>query len=143
MLTSRAILEGFRSRNYTSLSLYKFQGLRVTDDRRAQPFIFPTLNYNFTGQPNIYGIRPEIDLEISSITRELGVDSRKLSLKSGLQMPFYSDLGEIYTFHSSLQTDLFFSNNMDGGLDVKSSTDNREFRIIPQLGVNWRYPFCT
>ena len=56
-------------------------------------------------------------------------------------MPFYSDLGEIYTFHSSLQTDLFFSNNMNGGLDVKSSTDNREFRIIPQFGVNWRYPF--
>ena len=141
VLTSRAVLEGFRSRNYTSLSLFKFQGLRVTDDRRAQPFVFPTLNYNFTGQPNTYGIRPEIDLEISSITRELGVDSRKLSLKSGLQMPFYSDLGEIYTFHSSLQTDLFFSNNMDGGLDVKSGTDNREFRIIPQLGVNWRYPF--
>ena len=141
VLTSRAILEGFRSRNYTSLSLYKFQGLRVTDDRRAQPFIFPTLNYNFTGQPNIYGIRPEIDLEISSITREIGIDSRKLSLKSGLQMPFYSGLGEIYTFHSSLQTDLFFSNNMNGGLDIKSSTDNREFRIIPQLGVNWRYPF--
>ena len=56
-------------------------------------------------------------------------------------MPFYSDLGEIYTFHSSLQTDLFFSNNMNGDLDVKSSADNTEFRIIPQFGVNWWYPF--
>jgi len=141
VLTSRALLEGFRSRNYTSLSLYKFQGLRVTDDRREQPFVFPTLNYNFTGQPNTYGIRPEIDLAISSITREIGTDSRKLSLKSGLQMPFYSDFGEIYTFHSSLQTDLFFSNNMNGDLDVESNIDNTEFRIIPQFGVNWRYPF--
>ena len=94
VLTSRALLEGFRSRNYTSLSLYKFQGLRVTDDRREQPFVFPTLNYNFTGQPNIYGIRPEIDLAISSITREIGTDSRKLSLKSGLQMPFIAISGK-------------------------------------------------
>ena len=141
VLTSRALLEGFRSRNYSSLSVYKFQGLRVTDDRRAQPFVFPTLNYNFTGQPNSSGIRPEIDLAISSITREIGVDSRKLSLKSGLQMPFYGDLGEIYTFHSSLQTDLFFSNNINEGLEGRSNTDHAEFRIIPQLGVNWRYPF--
>ena len=141
VLTSRALLEGFRSRNYSSLSVYKFQGLRVTDDRRAQPFVFPMLNYNFTGQPNSSGIRPEIDLAISSITREIGVDSRKLSLKSGLQMPFYSGLGEIYTFHSSLQTDLFFSNNINEGLEGRSNTDHAEFRIIPQLGVNWRYPF--
>lgn len=141
VLTSRALLEGFRSRNYSSLSVYKFQGLRVTDDRRAQPFVFPMLNYNFTGQPNSTGIRPEIDLAISSITREIGVDSRKLSLKSGLQMPFYSGLGEIYTFHSSLQTDLFFSNNINEGLEGRSNTDHAEFRIIPQLGVNWRYPF--
>ena len=141
VLTSRALLEGFRSRNYSSLSVYKFQGLRVTDDRRAQPFVFPMLNYNFTGQPTSSGIRPEIDLAISSITREIGVDSRKLSLKSGLQMPFYSGLGEIYTFHSSLQTDLFFSNNINEGLEGRSNTDHAEFRIIPQLGVNWRYPF--
>ena len=56
-------------------------------------------------------------------------------------MPFYSDFGEIYTFHSSSQTDLFFSSNMNGDLDVKSNIDNTEFRIIPQFGVNWRYPF--
>ena len=141
VLTSRALLEGFRSRNYSSLSVYKFQGLRATDNRRAQPFVFPTLNYHFTGQPHMYGIRPEIDLVISSITREIGVDSRKFSLKSGFQMPFYSDSGEIYTFHSSLQTDLFFSNNINEGLEVRSNTDHAEFRIIPQLGVNWRYPF--
>ena len=30
---------------------------------------------------------------------------------------------------------------MNGDLDVESNIDNMEFRIIPQFGVNWRYPF--
>ena len=140
ILTSRALLEGFRSRNYTSLSTYKFQGLRSTDDRRKQPFVFPTLNYNFIGQANTYGIRPEIDLAITSITRELGADSRKVSFTSGIQMPSNSKLGEVYTLYTSLQTDLSFSSNLDKQIGNSSSVDYTEFRFVPQIGLNWRYP---
>ena len=56
-------------------------------------------------------------------------------------MPFYSKLGEVYTLYTSLQTDLSFSSNLDKKIGNSSSVDYTEFRFVPQIGLNWRYPF--
>tara|TARA_B100001123_G_scaffold449291_1_gene613981 strand:+ start:895 stop:3012 length:2118 start_codon:yes stop_codon:yes gene_type:complete len=141
ILTSQAILEGFRSRNYLSLTAYKFQGLRSTDDRRRQPIVLPAINYNFVGEPNTLGDRFRLNLSMRSLAREIGTDNRKFSMLSSWQLPYYSPIGEVYNLTALIQSDVFFSNNIPDDTKTEITNDHTKLRAIPQIALNWRYPF--
>ena len=87
MLTSNVLLEGFRSRNYFAMNGYKFQGLRATDDKRRQPIVLPALQYNLIDEPDYYGGRFQMASSLTSISREIGADSKKLSVSTGWKLP--------------------------------------------------------
>ena len=141
VLTSRLFVEGFRSRNHASLNMYKFQGLRAGDNRARQPTVLPEAKYSFIGEPDPHGGRFQFDASALSLTREIGADSRKLSVTGGWSLPYYAPAGDVYTLTASVQSDFYSANNPTGAATGPASGDEATTgRIFPQIGLNWRYP---
>jgi LPS-assembly protein len=107
MLTSRLLIEGFRSRNYFSVEGYKFQGLRSFDIKGQQPKVLPSIFYNFVGEPDELGGRTELETTLRSISRQLGSDSHIFSLSTGWKLPYYSPDGSLIEITALAQSDLF------------------------------------
>lgn len=141
-LTTNAFLEGFRGHNYASANAYLFQGLRQTDDPDATPLILPVIDYNYVGKPNRRGARWSLDANLLSLTRELGADSHRLSVKPGWQLTHTAAAGHVTTLSTSLQMDGYLSNDVTDAINPGGGLrDGFAGRAHPQLMVDWRYPF--
>lgn len=140
-LTAHAFAEGFRARNYAAANAYLFQGLRAEDDPGQTPLILPILDYNFVGEPGRFGARWRFDANLLILTRDEGVDSRRLSLKTGWHLPFTSPAGEVYTFFASLQSDAYLVDGVTNPSDKDGpKLDGLAGRLFPQIGMDWRFP---
>ena len=138
MLTSRLLIEGFRSRNYFSFEGYKFQGLRSFDIKGHQPKVLPAIFYSFVGEPDNIGGRTELETTLRSISRQLGSESHTFSLSTGWKLPYYSAGGSLIEITALTQSDLFIVNNNT----TETAPNNDEFgaRMFPQFGLKWVYP---
>jgi LPS-assembly protein len=140
-LTSRAFVEGFRRRSYAAANAYYFQGLRAEDDAGETPIIHPIADFNYIGEPGRHGGRWSLDSNMLLLTRTDGTDSRRLSLKTGWQLPYTSAIGEVYTLFANLQTDAYFVDDVKDPGNPDNTLSGFTGRIFPQIGLDWRYPF--
>jgi LPS-assembly protein len=137
-LTNHLFAEGFGSRSYAVGEAYYFQGLRAEDEQDEIPIVAPKFNYNFVSDPNSFGGMSTIDANLQALTREEGATSQRVSLTPGWQISHTDSLGSITSFRTSLQTDLYNTE------DVATSTgpDSGVYgRVFPQAIVTWRYPW--
>ena len=140
-LTSTAFVEGFQRRNYARATAYSYQGLRATDDPGKTPLILPLAEYNYRGEPDRYGGRFNLDSSLLSLTRDEGTDSRRISAKTSWNLPYVAPAGDIYNVNVSLQTDLYYVDDVVHPNDPTYLQDGFAGRVFPQLKFNWRYPF--
>ena len=140
-LTSRAFLEGFRGRSYAAANAYYFQGLRSDYDSGQTPIIHPILDFNHVGQAGHQGGRWSFDANLLALTRSEGTDSRRISLKTGWQVPYISGLGEAYTLFASLQTDAYWVDAVPDTNSSGNTVSGLTGRVFPQMGLDWRFPF--
>lgn len=138
-LTSHVFAEGFSGRDYSLVEGYHFQSLRSTDDQQEIPIVAPKLDYNFVGDTNHDGGRATLDLNLQALTRDIGADSRRLSVTSGWQQPYFGRLGDIWTLLGTVQSDLYHVNEVSV---PNRSGDASGFtgRIFPQASLEWRHP---
>jgi LPS-assembly protein len=140
VLTSRAFAEGFDGRDYMVVNAYAFQGLRAFDRRPESPLLLPYALYNFVGEPGRYGGRFSIDASLMSLTRDVGPDSNRLAMTSGWTLPYTSPAGELYTFQTLLYTDGYWTRDV-GDPAGGTFNDGLTGRVMPQMLLNWRYPW--
>jgi LPS-assembly protein len=140
VLTSRAFIEGFRGRNYAVANAYYFQDLRSNVQQNTVPLAIPDIDYNFVGEPGALGGRWSLDANVLALTRGIGTDSRRLSLKTGWRLPHTSRTGELYTLHGSLQTDAYWVNQTQDPDDSTQTLSGVTGRFFPQVGLDWRFP---
>jgi LPS-assembly protein len=86
------------------------------------------------------GGRFEFDANTASIYRRNGVRTQRGSAVGGWTLPYTTRSGEIYTVSATVQTDLFHTANIDTGGGYRPTEDGVQSRVLPQLGVSWRYP---
>ncbi|HVO15903.1 MAG TPA: LPS assembly protein LptD [Alphaproteobacteria bacterium] len=141
-LTSTGFVEGFSGRQYASLRAYHFQGLRQDDDDNKTPLVAPYANYNVVSEPLGRWGRWTLDSNLMALTRVEGADSRRLSLRTGWELPRTNGLGQIFTFGTSLQTDLYDVNAVPTDpSDPGSKFSGITGRAFPQASIDWRWPF--
>jgi LPS-assembly protein len=158
-MISRAYLEGFDPRGSTDINAYVFQPLVPGLGDSTQPIVMPVANRSWLSEPDAWGGRWKLNANLLNIFREVGTQTRRLSLGSEWGKSFRDGIGGQYKFTWSLRGDAYSVN----GLSAKSnpdlpssffsqngmppitpiSTDFLAARAFPQLGLTWSYPLVN
>jgi LPS-assembly protein len=153
---SRAYLEGFEPRASTDVNAYLFQPLLPGIGDSTQPIVLPVMNRNWQSEPDALGGRWNLNANLLDIVREVGTQTRRLSLGSQWDRSFVDGLGGHYDFTASIRGDGYsiadLSNVSNPDLpsaffpvDGKPAvapipTTFTTGRAFPQLGLVWSYP---
>ncbi|MDP6426814.1 MAG: LPS assembly protein LptD [Rhodospirillales bacterium] len=139
-LNTRLFAEAFRGRDYASADSYLYQGLRVSDDPGTTPIVFPMLELNHVGEPGKYGVNTSLDASLLALTRTHGTDTRRLSIKGGIGMPYFGPLGDVIELSATLRGDLYHyaSHPIEG--EAGGYDTGFEGRVYPLLTAGWRLP---
>lgn len=77
-----------------------------------------------------------------SLTRDVGADSNRLAMTSGWTLPYTAPSGEIYTLSTMIYTDGYWAADVaDPSRPGSSFEDGFLGRAIPQMKLEWRYPW--
>ncbi len=142
-LRSHLYAEGFTSRNYATIEARSFQGLERADDQGITPIVAPNIDIALIGQPqyfgNFLGGRYEADLNIQALTSEQSIDSQRLSISGGWELPITGLIGDLTTIEASVRGDLYHIENSINR-DTMVPFDGIRGRFRPQLKIDWRLP---
>lgn len=140
-VTSRATLERFARNSYMAATALAFQGLRVEDDFGTTPLALPQLDYHYQSAPGLLGGRYSFDGNAVALTRVDGMDTRRLSMAGGWQVPLVAPSGSIYELGVSIRGDVYQVDNSATPDDpAYAGTDGFEYRVLPRLRLAWRLP---
>jgi LPS-assembly protein len=155
-MISRAYVEGFEQRASTDINAYIFQPLLPGIGDSTQPIVLPVVNRNWQSPPDALGGRWNVNANILDIVREVGTQTRRLSLGSEWDLSFRDPLGGQYNFSAGIRGDgysiadlsnksnpelpsAFFPVNGQPAL-VPTAANFTTGRTFPQLGLVWSYP---
>ena len=138
-LFSKAYIETAQDRNFASAQGLLIQGMRLNDNPRTTPAVFPMLQGYYETPAADNGIRYHLLGDAQSITREQGVNQRRVSVTPGASLPIVTDGGHIITTSLNLRQDFYNADNVPitGSTSEFSGTT---VRTLPQAAMEWRYP---
>ena len=155
-MVSRAYLEGFESRASTDVNAYMFQPLLPGLGDATQPIVLPVANRTWLSDPDGAGGRWKLNANLLNIMREVGTQTRRLSLGSEWSKSFRDGIGGQYNFSASLRGDTYSISDLSqkSNPDLPSAffpvggtppTERISYnflagRAFPQLGLTWNYP---
>ncbi len=138
-LTSRAYAEAFGERNYFVANVYGFQGMDPDDQQDNIPWAAPWLDYSIRSRPDAIGGVTDVRLDALALTREDGLDTRRLSARGGWSLPQMGPLGDLYTLSATVWADGYNVNNLELS-NSNERFDGSRGRLFPQAGLSWRLP---
>ena len=157
-MISRAYLEGFEPRATTDVNAYAFQPLLSGLRSVTQPIVLPVANRTWISEPDAFGGRWRLNANLLNIMREVGTQTRRLSLGSAWERTFRDGIGGQYLFTASLRGDAYSINNLsqESNPDLPSAYfavngappaerigyNFLAGRVFPQLGLTWSYPLA-
>jgi LPS-assembly protein len=155
-MISRAYLEGFDPRASTDVNAYVFQPMTPGLGDSTQPIVLPVANRTWQSEPDGLGGVWKLNANLLDIVREVGTQTRRLSLGSEWDNTFRDGIGGEYKFSASLRGDGYSVSNLSplSNPDLPSAffpvngapptqriplnfVDGRAF---PQVGLVWDYP---
>ncbi len=157
-MISRAYLEGFDPNGATDVNAYLFQPLLPGLGDSTQPIVLPVINRYWQSEPDPWGGVWKLNANLLDIVREVGTQTRRLSLRSEWDRTFRDGIGGQYKFTASVRGDGYSV----GDLSAKSNPDlpsaffpvngtpalqpiGNEYltgRVFPQLGLTWNFPLA-
>ena len=157
-MISRAYLEGFEPRAMTDVNAYVFQPLVPGLGDSTQPIVLPVMNRYWQSEPDPWGGTWKLNANLLNIMREVGTQTRRLSLGSEWDKTFRDGIGGEYKFSASLRGDGYSIDDLSpkSNPDLPSaffafkgqpalqpiSTSFVTGRAFPQLGLTWNYPLA-
>lgn len=136
-LTSRAYVEGLKGRNYAIAEGLAFQGLSVDDDPDRSPIVMPMFDVHAETNPMFLNSRFLVDANAMILTRDLGSESKRVSLTGGWKVPYVTQSGHVFEFVSSVRADAYSVSDVSLG---NTTYEGSQYRVIPQVELGWRYP---
>ena len=156
-MTSRGYLEGFEKTASTDINMYAFQPLLPGIGDSTQPIVLPVANRNWQSPTDALGGRWNLNANVLDIVREVGTQTRRLSLGSEWNTTFRDGIGGQYNFSAGVRGDGYSINNLSpvSNPDLPSaffsvdkqpavaptSTNLVTGRAFPQVGLVWSYPW--
>ncbi len=158
-LVSHGYGEAFGERSYANISSYAFQSLRPGVGDSGEPIVAPVADYDWSGQPDIFGGRPNFQADGLNLLRLQGTDTRRLSVGGGWNKQFDGLIGDQFLLYTHWRNDGYYTNNLplnptntgaeqatitsNGTIIPSTATDGSALagRTYPQLALTWRYPW--
>lgn len=145
-LTSRIFAENIYYRDYLSAELLSFQGLNDRDDSESTPIITPLTRIYIESRPGAAGDHWVLDNNLMILSREKGIQSRRISNQLEYRYPYITSTGHIFNASLGLRTDGYLVENVPN--PIAPTNKSREFtgatgRIIPELQLGWGYPLIN
>jgi LPS-assembly protein len=140
-LASQGFVEGFRGRNYIQARGLHFQNTLTNQDDNATPLILPLIDFNHVSEPDRYGGYSTLDVNALALSRAEGTDTRRLSVRSGWNLPYVAPAGDVYTLSTKLIGDFYNTSSLS--VDGQNDTSDFAYRLLPQVALDWRYPFVS
>ncbi len=140
VLQSRLFFDRIEDRSYLIAQSLAFQGLELNDDPDVTPLIMPLIEGEYESDAGLWGSRWRTFGNALVLKRTVGSDMNRLTGAMGWRLPLVSDYGHVFELDAQLRTD--FYNISD------NSVGNRTFdedltRVIPRLGLSWKYPLVN
>ncbi|MBT3905187.1 MAG: LPS-assembly protein LptD [Rhodospirillaceae bacterium] len=139
-LVTHLFTEGFRGRNYISANAYAFQGLEQGDKFSTTPLVAPLIDYNHVGQPDRLGGRTVLDVNLLALTRTGSNDTRRLSIRGGWEVPFFTSFGDAFKLSAKMLGDFYNVGQLPRS-DAPEDFTGFSGRLLPELTLSWRHPF--
>ncbi len=141
VLRSRVYLEGAENRNFWSLNGYYFQGLRPFDDQDKIPVALPLAETRVVSDRMRWGSYVTADSNILALTRNRGLDTRRLSNTVGWTLPYLGAIGDIYRLDVSMRGDAY---STEGNPQTFSSDGGgrSQARVLPRVTGTWSWPLA-
>ena len=137
ILTTRGYLEGFRGTNYAAFNSYIFQDLDSTSGE-STPTVIPMFDFNHVGTRDRFGGYTSLDMNVLSLARPKGTDTRRIAIRPKWQRPFSGVIGDRFTASVSLATDIYHVSELTRGDGTTFSGVSG--RATPQTELQWRLP---
>src|SRR6266851_2655782 len=157
-MISRAYLEGFQPRAMTDVNAYVFQPLLPGLGDSTQPIVLPVINRYWQSEPDGWGGVWKLNANVLNIVREVGTQTRRLSLGGEWDRTFRDGIGGQYKFTASLRgdgysvSDLSAKSNPDlpsAFFPVNGAAPTQRIGLnfvdahaFPQVGLTWSYPLA-
>ncbi len=93
-LASNIYLEGFGAGSYTKVEADTYQGLVSSITQSTLPIVLPYGQYNFESDPDEFGGRFSIAADAFNVERDVGTNTRRMSMTGGYKIPFNGPLGQ-------------------------------------------------
>lgn len=142
VLTSKVFAEGFYDASYLNIQGISFQGLRPEDQKKTIPTIAPLIDVNYKSPPLWQRSWMTVDLNTLSLSRQVGANSRRVSVTGGWHLPYYSSWGDITQLDLTLRMDQY---HVESFVPTGASRAVNTFqgRVFPQAALHWSYPFIN
>lgn len=156
LMITRGYLEGFPADGSLDVNAYLFQPLTPGLGDSTQPIVLPVANRTWQFKPDQFGGTLKVNANLLNIVREVGTQTRRLSLGTEWDKTFRDGLGGEYKFQASLRGDSYsvdnLSLNSNPDLPTAYFSQNGQppaervpysfiaARAFPQLGLTWNYP---
>ena len=141
-LTSQVFMEGFNGQNYAAINAIAYQDMRTSNTSPDSPLVLPVAQYNHQGETSRFGAYNTIDMNVVSLLREQGADSKRISVKPAWNISHVAPTGDIYKLSASMGMDFFHAENL-AATPVKGGVYNgAALRVNPELAFDWRWPLA-
>jgi LPS-assembly protein len=148
--------QGFPSNGSLDVDTYMFEPLTPGIGDAAQPIVLPVVNRNWVIKPDSIGGNLVLNTNLLDIVREVGTQTRRLSLGGQWDRTFHDNIGGEYKVQASVRGDAYsiadLSNSSNPELPsayfsqngqppaVHVASDFFAARAFPQVGLTYDYP---
>jgi LPS-assembly protein len=157
-MITRAYFEGFEPNAAMDVNAYLFEPMQPGLGDSTQPIVLPVINRTWQSQPDALGGVWKVNANLLDIVREVGTQTRRLSLGTEWDDTFRDGIGGQYKFSASVRGDGYSVSNLSNlsNPDLPSAFfpvngapptqripyNFLEGRAFPQLGLTWDYPLA-
>jgi LPS-assembly protein len=138
-LPTQGFIEGFRGRNFIEARGLGFQNTLTNQDDNLNPVILPLIDFNHVSEAGRHGNYSTLDVNALALSRAEGSDTRRLSIRNGWNLPYIAPKGDVYMLSAKMISDFYNTNSLE--VDNQSDTSDFAYRLVPQVALDWRYPF--
>jgi LPS-assembly protein len=142
ILTSQFYLEGFGDGSYARLDSKFYQGLNTVIDTSSLPIVFPRYEYSFVGTPDSLGGRFSLSTGAFNVIRSAGTNTRRASLTMDYERPFTGPLGDQWKITLHGDAAAYDASDLNGLPNFSPLNNNDTARALPQVAVDFHWPFA-